>query len=101
MSRSDICKIGVIAAVLALFILLMGRIGNYHAKEEIQMVQDAVRGAALTCYAVEGAYPDDLAYLQAHYHLSYDSERYFVTYNAFASNLFPDIYVVERGAVLP
>lgn len=98
MNRRDIAKVGVIAAVLILAVLLTGRISSVHTKKEAAMVKDAIRKATLTCYAVEGAYPDDMEYLREHYHLAYDEERFLVTYNAFASNRFPDIYVVERGA---
>ena len=39
-------------------------------------------------------------YLREHYHLAYDESRYLITYEAFASNMIPDIWVTERGAVL-
>ena len=99
MSRRDIGKLAVIAAVLILVVILAGRIGNMHSEEEAGMVHDAIRQATLTCYAVEGAYPDSMEYLREHYRLAYDEDRFLVTYNSFASNRFPDIYVVERGAM--
>ena len=46
------------------------------------------------------AYPDDVEYLQEYYHLSYNTDRYLVTIESFASNHLPDIYVTERGAQL-
>ena len=57
-----------------------------------------MHNAALTCYAVEGAYPDSLDYLRDHYGLAYDQDRYYVSYDAFASNLVPEIHVVEVEA---
>ena len=98
MSQRDIGKLAIIAAVLILVVVLTGRIGRLHGDEEADMVHDAIRQATLTCYAIEGAYPDSMEYLRENYHLAYDEERFLVTYNAFASNRFPDIYVVERGA---
>ncbi len=98
MKKQDFIKIAVIVCVLAGSVLLIDRIGAVRWREESQIVRDAVKRAALTCYAVEGAYPDSLDYLKENYHLSYDEENYFVTYSAFASNMAPDIYVVERGA---
>ena len=98
MSGRDIIKIIIIAAVLALAVFLVGRIDTTRENEEAQIVHDAIRSAAITCYAVEGAYPEDVEYLREHYQLAYDEERYFVTYEAFASNLIPDIWVTERGA---
>ena len=98
MKKSDIIKIAVFAAILFIFVLITDRIGSLKWREESRIVYDAVHRAALTCYAVEGAYPDSLDYLKEHYGLKYDEENYFVTYDAFASNMSPDIYVVERGA---
>ena len=59
---------------------------------------DAVREAIMTCYAVEGAYPESVEYLQENYRLAYDEERYLVNIESFAANRSPDVYVVERGA---
>ena len=38
-----------------------------------------------------------MEYLRENYGLSYDAERYAVDYDAFASNLIPEIRVVEIG----
>ncbi len=101
MSKRDILKLAVVVAVLALAIVLIGRIDLAQSTAEADIVRDAIRDAAVTCYAVEGAYPDSVDYLREHYQLAYDESRYFVTYEAFASNRIPDIYVTERGQVLP
>ena len=58
----------------------------------------AVKNAVLTCYAVEGTYPESLEYLREHYKLAYNTERFVVEYDAFASNVMPEIVVRERGA---
>ena len=95
MSKRDIIKVLVIAAVLVLAFVLAGRIDTAQDRAETEIVRDAVKNAALTCYAVEGAYPDSVEYLREHYRLAYDESRYFVTYESFASNIMPDIYVTE------
>jgi hypothetical protein len=91
-------KAAVILAALAGCWLLLGRIGNAQRSGETDLVRTAVKNAALTCYAVEGAYPDDVSYLEEHYGLSYDEENYYVRYEAFAANQLPEIRVMERGA---
>ena len=101
MDRRDILKLLVIAAAICLAVLLIARIDRTSGKSETEIVRSAVRDAALTCYAVEGAYPDSVDYLREHYHLAYDESHYFITYEAFASNRIPDIYVTERGAKEP
>ncbi len=93
-----------IAIILLLVILVAGAfkavsyLDNSEQGTQTEMVYDAVKKAALTCYAVEGAYPGGLAYLEDNYGLSYDHDLYMVVYNAFASNLFPEIHVMEQKA---
>ena len=93
-----------IAIVLLMVLLLCGawllitRLGNKSGAAQTEFVTDAVHNAALTCYAVEGAYPTSLEYLRAHYGLAYDQSRYFVRYDSFGSNLMPDISVTEVEA---
>ena len=96
--KRDLLKAAVILAALAGCWLLLGRIGNAQRSGETDLVRDAIKNAALTCYAVEGAYPDDVSYLEEHYGLSYDEENYYVRYEAFAANQLPEIRVMERGA---
>ena len=78
------------------FFLINGINGRTQASETA-LVESSVRSAALTCYAVEGAYPAELDYLKKHYGLYYDESIYTVRYDAFASNVFPDIFVMERS----
>ena len=93
-----------IAIVLLMLLLLGGtwavvsRLGTTSGEAQTQFVTDAVHNAALTCYAVEGAYPTDLEYLRKNYGLAYDQSRYQVRYDAFGSNLLPDIRVTEVEA---
>ena len=96
-NKKDVAAILLFVAVIAAFILLVNNITNKNDGRELQIVRDAVKNAALTCYAVEGMYPDDLEYLRVHYNLSYNEERYHVFYEPLASNLMPSIKVAERG----
>ncbi|MBR2259199.1 MAG: hypothetical protein IJ899_18100 [Blautia sp.] len=99
--KKEIAKILMVIALLAVVLLAIDRISGMQQREEAAMVRDAVHEAALTCYAVEGMYPDSVEYLREHYHLAYNEERFLVTFDAFASNKIPNIYVTERGAGAP
>ena len=101
MNRRDLIKLLCIVVLLAGAVLLVNRIDTAQDKAETDIVRDAVKNAALTCYAVEGAYPDSVDYLREHYRLAYNEDRYMITYDAFASNMIPDIWVTERGAGAP
>ena len=95
--KKDIGAIAFFLALMIAFALLVNGITDKGGSQELEMVRDAVKNAALTCYAVEGAYPADLQYLRDHYRLSYNEDRYMVFYDAFASNLMPAIFGAERG----
>ncbi len=96
-NKKDVAAILIFVALILAFVLLVNNITGKGNGRELEIVRDAVKNAALTCYAVEGMYPDDLAYLREHYNLSYNEERYIVYYRPFATNLMPTIKVVERG----
>lgn len=97
MNRADIIKLAAIVLVLVLAVAIFSRIESAQGREETGIVSEAVKNAALTCYAVEGAFPKELAYLRERYQLAWDEERYNVTYEYEGDNLFPDIYVSEVG----
>ena len=85
-------------AILACGLFLLNGIDSASAGAEEALVQEAVRRAMITCYAVEGAYPPDVNYLMENYGLAYNDEEYFVSYQAFASNVLPEIHVTRKGA---
>ena len=66
------------------------------AAENLRMTEDSLRRAVVSCYALEGQYPSDITYLQEHYGLQIDMDRYRVHYEIFAENIMPDITVLER-----
>ena len=96
-NKKDIASIAIFVVLILSFVLLINGITTKNNGRELQIVRDAVKNTALTCYAVEGVYPDDLEYLREHYHLSYNEEKYHVFYEPLASNLMPFIKVAERG----
>ena len=96
-NRKDVAAILIFVALIIAFVFLVNNITGKGNGRELEIVRDAVKNSALTCYAVEGMYPDDLSYLRDHYNLSYNEERYIVYYHPLASNLMPTLKVVERG----
>jgi len=61
-----------------------------------EQLEEALRRAAVACYAAEGIYPPDTGYLCEHYGVQVDGERYLVDYEIFADNLMPAITVLEK-----
>ncbi|MCL2055836.1 MAG: hypothetical protein FWH02_01280 [Oscillospiraceae bacterium] len=88
------------ALVLAAVILLvygMEALGKRTEAERLESARSAVIRAAVQCYALEGRYPLSISYLTENYGLSVDTDKFVVHYQAFASNIMPDIDVYPIG----
>ena len=83
----------LICVPLVLF-LLAGTLGARADQEALALAEESVRRAAVRCYALEGAYPQDLSHLEERYGVSVDADRFRVDYIYIASNLMPDITIV-------
>ena len=101
MTRREIAALCLFAVMLLLGGLSVNTAERAARTQETDLIRDAVRSAALTCYAVEGAYPQSLEALQHGYGLAYNEDAYIVVYDAFASNVMPDIQVLRKGAERP
>ena len=82
--------------VLLCFFGAVSNLTNGHADEDMQQLEEALRRAAVACYAAEGIYPPDLAYMQERYGIQINEKRYAVDYIFIADNLMPDITVLEK-----
>ncbi len=78
------------------FFAALHQLGDSRGEEERLALETALRRGAVACYASEGFYPPDLAYLQEHYGVQVDESRYIVHYQVIAENWMPDITVLER-----
>lgn len=83
--------------LLAIFWAGFGNVGNSADEEQLRMTEDAIRRAAVICYAIEGSYPKNLDYLVEHYGVQVDTRKYVVSYETAGSNLLPYIEVVPKG----
>ena len=89
-----------ILLILCLVIVVLIGIGNLEQgrqAEDLQQLEQALTRTAVACYAVEGVYPADLAYMREHYGLTYDESRYVVHYRLVASNIMPTIEVMVKN----
>lgn len=101
LARGLVLTLAVFAALFGGAVAAFQKIGSSSENMEEQLVLDAVRRAALTCYAVEGAYPQSLEGLERGYGLAYNKDAYIVSYDAFASNIMPNIQVLRKGEAQP
>lgn len=87
--------------VFALFIMLMlvfvSSIGNQNTDRQEETLASALERDIMHCYALEGYYPPSLKYIEDHYGLVYDKEKYIVDYRPVANNIYPNIAIIKKG----
>lgn len=97
---------GVLSAVLGIVLfvgvavwMLSGVRAASEASEEegLRQAELSVRQAAVSIYALEGAYPESYEALKLSSGIAIDEEKYAVMYEIFASNIMPEITVVRRN----
>lgn len=89
-------SLALLLAAALLFLGAVNRLEDGRRAAGVQQLETALRRTAVSCYAAEGFYPPDIAYMQEHYGLRFDEENYVVHYQVTASNWMPDITVLER-----
>lgn len=91
-----ITETAVAVCIAAILIAAYSRIGGQDSLSGRERLEDAVRRAAVSCYAEEGVYPPDVDYIRERYGVLIDEDRYTVHYNIFAENIMPVITVTEK-----
>lgn len=84
----------IFCAVLLFFIAGLSSVSENTSRKEAESLEDSVRKSAVHCYALEGYYPEDLHYLETSYGITYDHEKYVVSYEIIGENMMPDIRVI-------
>lgn len=86
----------VVVGLILCFLSGISNLTRGHSQEDKRRLEDVLRQSAVACYAAEGFYPPNLAYLEKHYGVQIDKQHYTVHYTAIAKNLMPDITVLEK-----
>lgn len=84
--------------VLALIVMGAGYISERSVREGARALEAQIKRAATACYAIEGAYPPGVEYLEEHYALVIDRDKYIYEYDAVGSNIMPWVAVTPKGS---
>jgi hypothetical protein len=82
--------------MLLITLTSVGNLSGSSKAEERQHLEDALRRAALSCYASQGYYPPALDYITSRYGIQIDRDNFAVFYEVFAGKLRPQIDVVVK-----
>ena len=94
--RSAIVPILFTLAMMGMIVYGLRQTEASSKAEGLRILEEGIRRAVVICYAVEGRYPESVAYIEDNYKIHIDRTKYIVHYEIFANNLMPDIVVIER-----
>lgn len=86
----------LLLGILLFFLNCLSNFNQEYAVSDKEQMENALTRACVACFATEGSYPPDLAYLEAHYGIQINRKLYTVKYEVIASNLMPDITVLVK-----
>lgn len=86
----------VLLAAVLWFFTAVNELDGGQREQGRQQLEESLRRAAVAGYASQGEYPATLDELVTRSGIQINGERYVVFYEAFASNLMPDITVLVR-----
>lgn len=96
--RDNFLSLALFLAVVLVLLYGLGSAEQSSAQEGKRVAEESIRRAVVSCYAIEGAYPESFEYLRDNYNLHIDENKYYVRYEIFASNVMPEVSVIEVGA---
>ena len=84
---------------LFLILILFGfsNINKSTENLDIDRVKNSLNTALITCYSVEGQYPESVEYLKKYYGFTYDTSSYSISYEWQGVNVYPNTYVYRKG----
>lgn len=96
----DVLRSAVLPIIFTLVVMGMIVFGLQQTEasskaEGLRILDESVRRAVAKCYAIEGNYPESVEYIEQYYGVHVDRTKYVVHYEIFASNIMPDILVIE------
>ena len=93
----------IIFTLIILGVILVGlrQTEESSRSEGRRLLEEAITRVAIHSYAVEGHFPESLAYIVENYGIHIDTSRFVVHYEVFAANLLPDIRVFELVQTSP
>ncbi len=92
-NKGVILMIAIFVLFISFFYSQIGDLSKEMTSSNVDAVSRAIENAIITCYAIEGSYPESIEYIEKHYGVIIDYDNFFVDYSIVAGNLKPAVAV--------
>ena len=89
-------SIVIFVAVIGLFIYGISAVSNSSVVNDQEILTEAINRDIVHCYCVEGMYPPSVKYMEEHYGLLYDSDKFIVDYEYIGANIMPKVMIIPK-----
>ena len=93
--RSALLPIVFTLVVMGMIVFGLRQTEESSKSEGLRILDESIRRAVVINYAIEGSYPGSVSDLEDNYRIHIDRTKYLVHYSIFASNIMPDMAVIE------
>lgn len=90
-------SIVVFVAVIVLFIYGISAVSNSSVVNDQEILTKAINRDIVHCYCVEGMYPPNVKYMEEHYGLIYDEDKFIVDYEYIGANIMPKVTIIRKS----
>lgn len=96
-SKTLILPAAVFLILFCLFWAGFSGTSDWNSAQSRKVMQTAIQKSIVNCYAVEGVYPPNIQYLENHYGLIIDHNKYIVDYESVGSNVMPSVKIFDKN----
>ena len=89
-------SIFIFIAVIMIFIFGISSISNSSVVNDQEILTEAINRDIVHCYCIEGMYPPNVKYMEDHYGLLYDSDKYIIDYEYIGANIMPKVMIIPK-----
>lgn len=90
-------SIVIFVAIIVFFIYGISAVSNSSVVNDQEILAKAIDRDIVHCYCVEGMYPPSVKYMQDHYGLIYDEDKFIVDYEYIGSNIIPKVTIIRKS----
>ena len=95
-ARRLIALLVAAVVVLLLCVVFFTRLDLDMNRQAVESIRQNVTDACVQCYAIEGAYPVSISYLEQNYGVRYDGAKYIVTLDSGDKNELPAVEITMK-----
>ena len=86
-------SIFLFVGILVFFSISIANASKEIDENEVITLRKSIDKAIVNCYAIEGAYPENIEYIEKNYGIVIDREKFIVIYEVLGPNVLPNVIV--------